>query len=140
MFCGLPGCAQLAGRFIISSSFKMTSTVPPVDKTRRWIAADTIRESSLHSKRPVQWHIYGAPFCIVYCGWLYVYVTRYDDLLGSSEFALFTFMLVAASHALSFLVCQWSVHAKVFLTCNKVTVPVISSFVIINTSVVPNCR
>jgi cation-transporting ATPase 13A1 len=86
----------------------------------RWIASADVRESSLHSKLPVERHIYGAPFSIVYLAWFYVYLYRYDDLLGSSEFTLFTFMIVAAAHALSFLVCQWSVHAKAMLTCKTV--------------------
>ncbi|KAJ1567707.1 hypothetical protein HK405_005034, partial [Cladochytrium tenue] len=87
------------------------------------VASSVVEISSLHAHTPRLWHIYGVPFVVPYIGWAYLRFNYYEELLGSPEFATFSFMLVVAAHALSFLVCQWSVHAKAFLTCRTVSDP-----------------
>ncbi|KAJ3314110.1 hypothetical protein HDU76_002479, partial [Blyttiomyces sp. JEL0837] len=97
--------------------------------TNTLVSSRSIQTSSLHANLPAEWHIYGVPFSVAYGFWVYVYLFKYDEWLGSSEFTLFTFILMAAFHALTFLVCQWSVDAKALLTCKKVSDPYVATVI-----------
>ncbi|KAJ3411685.1 hypothetical protein HDV05_001846 [Chytridiales sp. JEL 0842] len=87
------------------------------------VSSEIVKTSSLHNLVPSERHLYSYPFSVFYLGWLYLYFAKYDELFGSREFAFLTFILVVALHILAFLVCQWSVNAKTFLTCKKETDP-----------------
>ncbi|KAL2919953.1 putative cation-transporting ATPase 1 [Polyrhizophydium stewartii] len=87
------------------------------------VDAKVVKTAQLVSPTPLATRIYAYPFAAVYAAWAYVRFFKYDELLGSPEFALFSFLIVAGLHALSFLVCLWSVHARVALTCRKETDP-----------------
>ena len=84
------------------------------------VDSKAISFASLHNRLPTKKHLYTIPFACIYLLWIYVYLFNYDDFLGSYEFSLFTFMLIAATNILALLVCQWSVSARAFLTCSKV--------------------
>ena len=81
------------------------------------VKARMVQEAQLLRKRPVEWHAYGYPFVPVYAGWVYLRLQRFDDVFGSAEFATLALILVVALHALSFLVCKWSIRARAALTC-----------------------
>ncbi|KAJ3085284.1 hypothetical protein HK102_000140 [Quaeritorhiza haematococci] len=102
-----------------------TATAPAAKKTytQSLVASKAVQSASLHVPLPIEWHIYAYPFALPYSIWFYIYLVKYDDWLGSSEFATLSFMLVAALNALAFLICQWSVSAKALLTCRKESDP-----------------
>ncbi|KAL1934400.1 hypothetical protein VTP01DRAFT_6582 [Rhizomucor pusillus] len=58
---------------------------------------------------------------MLYPVWIYIYFFKYDIYLGSEEWTFVTIGTILTLHALSFLVCQWSVSIKAFLTCVKET-------------------
>ncbi|KAJ3051115.1 hypothetical protein HK097_007915 [Rhizophlyctis rosea] len=87
------------------------------------VASKVVARASLLVPLPLERRIYVWPSAILYATWFYVYLFQYDTLLGSSEVAGLTFTLCIAAHALSFLVCQWSVAARASLTCRTVTDP-----------------
>eukprot|EP00842_Homolaphlyctis_polyrhiza_P005150 jgi/Hompol1/5636/HPOL_004583-RA len=80
-------------------------------------------DATLVSPKPLHLRPYAYPFAVVYAAWAYIRIQHYERFLGSPEFAFFTFILVVALHALSFLVCLWSVKLRVLLTCTKETDP-----------------
>ncbi|KAJ1551719.1 hypothetical protein HK096_003441 [Nowakowskiella sp. JEL0078] len=84
------------------------------------VSARSIQFSSLHILLPSEYHPYNFPFGIVYAFWAYVYLVKFDDWLGSNEVARLGFIMVLSLHALSFLICQWSVDIKSWLTCKNV--------------------
>lgn len=63
---------------------------------------------------------------------LYVYLYQYDTYIGSEEWTFVTLGSILTLHAMSFLVCQWSVDIKAMFTCLKVSfyrvVTVVSGF------------
>ncbi|KAJ8324295.1 putative cation-transporting ATPase 1 [Batrachochytrium dendrobatidis] len=83
------------------------------------VASKVVKISQLVSPSSQVFRIYSYPFALVYAAWVYVRFWHYDRFLGSSEFALLSFLIVAAIHVLSYLVCLWSVQARVALTCIK---------------------
>ncbi|KAH6569325.1 hypothetical protein BASA50_003384 [Batrachochytrium salamandrivorans] len=85
------------------------------------VAAKVVRISQLVSPSPHATRIYSYPFGLVYAAWGYLRLFYYEEVFGMPEFALFSFLIVVALHALSYLVCLWSVQARVALTCCKET-------------------
>ncbi|TPX56048.1 hypothetical protein PhCBS80983_g04821 [Powellomyces hirtus] len=90
--------------------------------TQSLIAARNVADASLHIRTPKEWHIYGFPFAPLYAVWFYFHFID-DNLFGSPEVGRLAFISVGAAHALTFLVCQWSVKANVKLTCKKAEDP-----------------
>ncbi|KAI8803489.1 hypothetical protein BJ742DRAFT_761321 [Cladochytrium replicatum] len=87
------------------------------------VNSKSIRLASLHISTPREWHAYAYPFGAVYGIWAYIYLVKYEDLLGSAEVSRLGFILVLSFHALTYLVCQWSVDIKTALTCKNATDP-----------------
>ncbi|KAI9204679.1 uncharacterized protein BJ171DRAFT_505077, partial [Polychytrium aggregatum] len=92
------------------------SSTPLVDEP-------TIQHATLHTPRPIEQHIYTTPSLVLYAVWLYLYLYKYEQFMGSREFTLLSFLLCLALHALAFLICQWSVELKAFLTCTRESDP-----------------
>ncbi|KAJ3008938.1 hypothetical protein HKX48_008260 [Thoreauomyces humboldtii] len=105
----------------------MSQVKPPVSAigaTQSLIASKTVLESSLHTRTAREWHIYGYPFIPFYAIWVYLHFFDSEEILfASPEVGRLAFIFVGAAHALTFLVCQWSVKADVALTCKKATDP-----------------
>lgn len=81
----------------------------------------SVAEASLHVPLPLKWHIYVWPFAsMLYPVWIYIYFFKYDAYLGSEEWTFVSLGSIITLHALSFLVCQWSVTLKALFTCVKV--------------------
>ncbi|CAG8543740.1 13391_t:CDS:10, partial [Ambispora leptoticha] len=86
------------------------------------VKAKSIRQSSLHIPRPLQWHAYVWPFVCLYIIWLCIYLFAYDEFLASEEWTFLTLGSLITTNALLFLSCQWSVRLKAFFTCKGVKV------------------
>jgi cation-transporting ATPase 13A1 len=70
---------------------------------------------------PRQWHLYVWPFVsMFYPVFTYVYYNHYDTYLGSEEWTFVALGGIITLHAMTFLVCQWSVDFKALFTCIKV--------------------
>lgn len=92
-----------------------------VPRTQTLVQSKAIASASLHRPLPLKWHFYVWPFAsMLYPVWIYIYFFKYDIYLGSEEWTFVTFGTILTLHALSFLVCQWSVSIKALLTCVKV--------------------
>lgn len=90
-------------------------------RTQTLVQSKAIASASLHRPLPLKWHFYVWPFAsMLYPVWIYIYFFKYDIYLGSEEWTFVTIGTILTLHALSFLVCQWSVSIKAFLTCVKV--------------------
>ncbi|KAI9494361.1 hypothetical protein BDB00DRAFT_818855 [Zychaea mexicana] len=88
--------------------------------TQTLIQSKSIAAASLHVPLPRQWHLYVWPFAtILYPVWTYIYMVKYDEYIVSQEWTFVTLGSIVTLHALSFLVCQWSVSIKALLTCVK---------------------
>ncbi|TPX34013.1 hypothetical protein SmJEL517_g03262 [Synchytrium microbalum] len=91
--------------------------------TQNLVKSASIKEASLHVRQPVEWHIYGYPFLVPYSIWAYLWMSQFEVVFGSREFAFLTLLLAMALHALAFLICQWSVSIKTYLTCRDESDP-----------------
>ncbi|KAJ2512004.1 putative cation-transporting ATPase 1 [Coemansia sp. RSA 1939] len=87
------------------------------------VQGKAVESATLHRRLPVFQHAYVWPFTFVYPAWLYIYTVRYDEILGSQEFTALSLLGVVMSHALVFLMCQWSVNINALLTCQSVDSP-----------------
>jgi cation-transporting ATPase 13A1 len=88
--------------------------------TQRLVQSERVASASLLVPLPRQWHLYVWPFLsIFYPVFSYVYFYKYDVYLGSEEWTFVTLGSIISLHALSFLVCQWSVDLKALFTCMK---------------------
>lgn len=66
--------------------------------------------------------MYVWPFAsMLYPVFFYVYFYHYDTYLGSEEWTFVALGSVITLHAMTFLVCQWSVDVKALFTCVKVS-------------------
>lgn len=66
--------------------------------------------------------MYVWPFAsMLYPVFFYVYFYHYDTYLGSEEWTFVALGSVITLHAMTFLVCQWSVDVKALFTCVKET-------------------
>ncbi|TPX66718.1 hypothetical protein SpCBS45565_g04261 [Spizellomyces sp. 'palustris'] len=83
------------------------------------VASKTVAKASLHVRTPAEWHLYGYPFAVLYGIWVYLKFFQQEVIFGGPEVGRLAFILVAAVHALAFLVCQWSVKANARLTCRQ---------------------
>lgn len=101
-------------------------------RSQSLVDSDLIQYASLHIGKPREFHIYAAPFVVPYSIWIYLRVFKYEQVFGeSSEFASLMFILIAAVHALSFLVCQWSVKINAFFTLEKATSPFKAEYIVV---------
>ncbi|KAI9136899.1 hypothetical protein BKA69DRAFT_1101510 [Paraphysoderma sedebokerense] len=89
----------------------------------RLVQSKSILASSLHSQLPTQLHLYALPFSSFYILWTYVYLSHYDVYLGSQEFTSLSLILLVSANALVFLLGQWSVTIKAWMTCMKTSDP-----------------
>lgn len=65
--------------------------------------------------------MYVWPFVsMLYPVFIYVYYNHYDTYIGSEEWTFVALGSIITLHAMSFLVCQWSVDVKALFTCVKV--------------------
>ena len=65
--------------------------------------------------------MYVWPFAsMLYPVWYYIYTYKYDEYIVSQEWTFVSLGSIVTLHALSFLVCQWSVSIKALFTCVKV--------------------
>lgn len=90
---------------------------------RKLVDSPIILEATLHNPRPLEQHIYTTPSVIFYAIWSYVYFYQYERFLGSREFTVLSCLLCGACHALTYLICQWSVDMKAYFTCYNETDP-----------------
>ncbi|KAG9303466.1 hypothetical protein G9A89_013793 [Geosiphon pyriformis] len=102
------------------------------------VNAKSVKESSLHIPKSLKWHAYVWPYLSLYTAWFYIYLFAYDKYLVSEEWTFLTLGTLITTNALLFLSCQWSVRAKAFLTCKKVTVNEIQKARVIKIIPVPN--
>ncbi|KAL9550429.1 hypothetical protein PS6_005553 [Mucor atramentarius] len=56
---------------------------------------------------------------MLYPVFIYVYYNHYDTYLGSEEWTFVALGSIITLHAMTFLVCQWSVDVKALFTCVK---------------------
>ncbi|KAI8583860.1 hypothetical protein K450DRAFT_220303 [Umbelopsis ramanniana AG] len=83
------------------------------------IQSKSITSASFHNPLPLQWHAYIWPFALVYPIWLYIYLFRFDEYLGSEEWTFVSVGSIVVVQALVFLTGQWSVSIKANFTCTK---------------------
>ncbi|KAK9762137.1 putative cation-transporting ATPase 1 [Basidiobolus ranarum] len=83
------------------------------------VASKSITAATLYTLRPRFWHAYVWPFLPVYPSWLYIYLFKYDEYLGSQEYTFVSIIAMLSVHALSFLICQWSIDIYTLLTCKR---------------------
>ncbi|KAK9718854.1 putative cation-transporting ATPase 1 [Basidiobolus ranarum] len=83
------------------------------------VASKSISTAALYTPRPRFWHAYVWPFLPVYPAWLYIYLFRYEEYLGSQEYTFVSVIALLSVHALTFLICQWSINIYALLTCQK---------------------
>lgn len=70
---------------------------------------------------PRRWHMYVWPFVsMLYPVFIYVYYNHYDTYIGSEEWTFVSLGSIITLHAMTFLVCQWSVDVQALFTCVKV--------------------
>ncbi|ORY07354.1 hypothetical protein K493DRAFT_310267 [Basidiobolus meristosporus CBS 931.73] len=87
------------------------------------VTSKTISKAALYTPRPRFWHAYVWPFVPVYPSWLFIYLFRYEEYLGSQEYTFVSIIAMLSVHALTFLVCQWSIDIYAMLTCKKESDP-----------------
>ncbi|RKO87775.1 E1-E2 ATPase-domain-containing protein, partial [Blyttiomyces helicus] len=97
---------------------------PPPSRTafrqpRDLVASKVIARASLHVPLPGEQRPYVAPLGVFYALWLYIRIFRFEEYLGSPEFAWLSLFLIVAVNILFLLVGQWSVAAGARLTCRK---------------------
>jgi cation-transporting ATPase 13A1 len=85
------------------------------------IQSKSITSASFHNPLPLLWHGYIWPFALVYPIWLYIYLFRFDEYLGSEEWTFVSLGSIVVIQALVFLTGQWSVSIKANFTCTKVS-------------------
>ncbi|KAI9334056.1 hypothetical protein BD770DRAFT_477535 [Pilaira anomala] len=88
--------------------------------TQTLVQSERVASAALLRPLPRRWHVYIWPFVsVLYPVFLYVYKYHYNDYLGSEEWTFVTLGSIITLHAMSFLVCQWSVDMKALFTCVK---------------------
>ncbi|KAI9027572.1 hypothetical protein CLU79DRAFT_739782 [Phycomyces nitens] len=84
------------------------------------VQSKAIESASLHVPLPRRWHLYVWPFAsMLYPVFIYVYYFKYDVYIVSEEWTFVILGSIITLHALTFLVCQWSVSIKALFTCVK---------------------
>ncbi|KAI9188908.1 putative cation-transporting ATPase 1 [Blastocladiella emersonii ATCC 22665] len=104
------------------------NSAPPASQAlhgaHRLVDSPLVATASLHAKRDRFDHWTVWPYVrIVYPAWVVIYFQAYDQLLGSAEATFLSLVFVFTSHALTFLVGEWNVSAKAWLTTAKATDP-----------------
>ncbi|KAJ1499581.1 hypothetical protein HMI56_004317, partial [Coelomomyces lativittatus] len=90
----------------------------------RLVNSKSVADASLHVFLPKYRHLYVGPFAFfLYPLWLYIYLFEYDRFLGTREYSFLSFVFLASFHGLTFLLGEWNVTLKAFLTCKKTTDP-----------------
>lgn len=69
---------------------------------------------------PTKLHAYSLYAYIAYPLLLFVYINRYEQLLGSEEYSFILVIGTCAFHALLFLVTQWSLSLRMLFTARSV--------------------
>ncbi|KAI8357368.1 cation transporting ATPase [Choanephora cucurbitarum] len=88
------------------------------------VQSERVASAALYRPLPKHWHLYIWPFVsMFYPVFGYVYFTQYDTYLGSEEWTFVALGSIITLHAMTFLVCQWSVDLKALFTCVKETDP-----------------
>ncbi|KAI8149877.1 hypothetical protein BJV82DRAFT_585075 [Fennellomyces sp. T-0311] len=88
--------------------------------TQTLVQSKSIAAASLHVPLSRKWHLYVWPFAsMLYPVWIYIYTFEYDVYITSQEWTFVTLGSIMTLHALTFLVCQWSVSIKALFTCLK---------------------
>ncbi|KAI9281085.1 P-type ATPase [Sporodiniella umbellata] len=88
--------------------------------TQTLVQSERVASASLLVPLSRQWHFYVWPFfTILYPAFSFAYFYKYDTYLGSEEWTFVALGSIISLHALSFLVCQWSVDLKALFTCVK---------------------
>ncbi|KAI8905470.1 hypothetical protein EDD86DRAFT_193919 [Gorgonomyces haynaldii] len=95
------------------------STCSTTVETRNLVDSKIVLEASLHKAKPLEQHIYALPSIGIYIVYFYVSSVWSDLFESSPAFGWFWLMLCVSAHALSFLVCQWSINLKARFTTNK---------------------
>ncbi|KAJ1914073.1 putative cation-transporting ATPase 1 [Tieghemiomyces parasiticus] len=85
------------------------------------VPSKSIERASLHVRLPRWQHLYAWPFLSLYPLWLAVYVSYYDQYLGSVEYTFVSLGFLLVANFLTFLVGQWSVPIKARTTCQRTT-------------------
>ncbi|KAG2230466.1 hypothetical protein INT48_003014 [Thamnidium elegans] len=89
-------------------------------RTQTLVQSERVASAALLRPLPRRWHMYVWPFVsVLYPVFLYVYKNHYDDYLGSEEWTFVALGSIITLHAMTFLVCQWSVDMKALFTCVK---------------------
>ncbi|RKP09816.1 hypothetical protein THASP1DRAFT_34310 [Thamnocephalis sphaerospora] len=81
------------------------------------VDSKSIVAASTHRRLPGNLHLYVVLFLPLYPIWLSVYVSAYEQFLGSEEWTFLTLGGLITINLLTFLVAQWSVTARVRMTC-----------------------
>lgn len=90
-------------------------------RTQTLVQSERVASAALLRPLPRQWHLYVWPFVsMFYPVFTYVYYNHYDSYLGSEEWTFVALGSIITLHAMTFLVCQWSVDFKALFTCIKV--------------------
>ncbi|KAI9105844.1 hypothetical protein DFS34DRAFT_31509 [Phlyctochytrium arcticum] len=110
---------------------EMTKVTTDKANSQSLVKSRTIAKASLHVRTPAEWHLYGFPFAAVYAAWLYFVLYQSEKIFGDIEVGRLTFILVAAIHALTYLVSQWSVKANAKMTCRKESDPYKASVIMV---------
>lgn len=93
-----------------------------VYRTQTLVQSERVASASLLVPLPRRWHLYIWPFAsMFYPVFSYVYFFHYDTYLGSEEWTFVALGSIITLHALTFLVCQWSVDLKALFTCVRVS-------------------
>jgi len=83
------------------------------------VNSSTVVSASLHSPLPRLSHLYIWPFLlVVYPTWIHLYFNHYE-FFGSSEFSTITLILLVSLNALGWLICQWNINIKAWMTCSS---------------------
>ncbi|KAG1122926.1 hypothetical protein G6F42_011024 [Rhizopus arrhizus] len=88
--------------------------------TQTLVESERVASAALLRPLPRRWHMYVWPFVsMLYPVFTYVYYNHYDTYLGSEEWTFVALGSIITLHAMTFLVCQWSVDVKALFTCVK---------------------
>lgn len=92
-------------------------------RTQTLVESERVASAALLRPLPRRWHMYVWPFVsMLYPVFIYVYYNHYETYLGSEEWTFVALGSIITLHAMTFLVCQWSVDVKALFTCVKVSI------------------
>ncbi|KZO89589.1 hypothetical protein CALVIDRAFT_491606 [Calocera viscosa TUFC12733] len=85
------------------------------------VSSAEIQAATIHRRIPHCLRIYGSPFVILWCIFLYALFTKYDEWFRQEGRVCVTSAFLVMSHVLSFLVTRWNTGLNARITCANAT-------------------